>query len=273
MRVGIRQFKTLPNILTRKLYLSSDFVKKPKSMASVISDLFIWRSNNLWQTHFELLDIYGLISCDLASSSERNTNIVFFDKNGKFLFEKTLERNAFARNTLYIKALLKESNLSEEKIGEYGTFAVFHFIDQPIESDSLLTDRGYCGYEYNNSHFRGYVHGNFDAIAKSEKKIEHLMGYGKLSRPYNLQHILRGPSTYDIALVNPTNISQKIKIEIEKNGKTSFVNTVLSSGGLSITNIPLLESENARVKVISKMYMARPSIFRYTKESMDVFHG
>lgn len=273
MRVGIRQLKNVPNFIVRKLYLSSDFVMKPKSTTSVISDLFIWRSNKLWKTHFELLDIYGLIACDLPNSPKRVTTIIFFNKDGQFLFKRIIEGNDFARNTLYIDKLLQESNIPDKKLGEYGTFAIFHFLDESIGSDSLLTDRGYCGYEFDNSHFRGYVHGNFDAVAYSEQEIKFLMGYGKINRPYNLQHILTGPSTYDIALVNPTDVAQKIKIVLNKNGEKTQVNNILPSGGLSITNIPLLKSESARIKIISKMYMARPSVFRYTNDSMDVFHG
>lgn len=273
MRVHINQFRDLRDQILQKIYFESAFVKKPQSKTSVISDLFIWRSNISWQTYFELLDVYGLISCDLDNSFNRKTNIVFFDKNGELLFKKVLEGNVFARNTLDIQGLLAESNIPITKLGEYGTFAIFHFIDKPIETASLLTDRGYCGYEFNNSQFRGYVHGNFDAVAKTDQELEFLMGYGKFRRPYNLQHILTGPSAYDIALVNPTNISQKIKIVIEKNGIKSFVYNILPSGGLSITNVPLLESESARIKIISRMYMARPSVFRYTNDSMDVFHG
>lgn len=273
MRVRVSQLRSLRDLIVQKMYLDSDFVKKPKSESSVISDLFIWRSNNSWKTYFELLDIYGLISCDLPGSPERESTIIFFNKDGKYLFEKILRGNDFARNTISINDLLEESRIPTDLLGTYGTFAVFHSIDNLIEANSLLTDRGYCGYEFSKSKFRGYVHGNFDAVTRYDQNFEFLMGYGKFVRPYNLQHILTGPSEYDIALVNPTNTAQKLKVIISKGEEKNVAKLHLPSGGVAITKISLASDQHARVNIVSKMFMARPSVFRYTLNTIDVFHG
>ena len=273
MKIKGHNINDVPNILRRKLYLSSAFVKRPESQNAVISDLFVWRSDKSWDTYFELLDIYGLITCDLDNSTHRDSIFEFFNRDGEFLFEKVISGNNFARNTVFIRNLLDNSGIDKEILGDYGTFSVFHSIDKSIDFESSLTDRGYCGYERSGANFRGYVHGNFDAISKFENKLELLMGYGKLRQSYNLQHILTGPSTYEIALVNPTDKQQSVKVRITTMESEKHEKYLIPSRGLQIIKVNVLDDQTSRVKIISKMFMARPTVFRYTSNSMDVFHG
>jgi hypothetical protein len=257
----------------KKVFLSSDFVARPQSQNAVISDLFVWRSDKFWDTYFELLDVYGLITCDLDSSPERKTIFKFFTKDGGMLFEKIIDGNNFARNTIFIKNLLDNSGIDKQAFGDYGTFSVFHSIDKPLDFGSSLTDRGYCGYKLNGFDFRGYVHGNFDAISRSGNNLELLMGHGKLRQSYNLQHILTGPSTYEIALVNPTDKQQDVKIKITNIKSETYDKYSIPSKGIEIIKVKVLDNQTSRIKIISKMFMARPTVFRYTSNSMDVFHG
>jgi len=273
MKIKGHNITDIPNILRRKLYLSSAFVRRPESQNAVISDLFVWKSDKLWDTYFELLDVYGLITCDLDNSAKRDSTFKFFNRDGELLFEKVISGNNFARNTIHIRNLLDNSGIDEQTLGEYGTFSVFHSIDKSIDFESSLTDRGYCGYERSGTNFRGYVHGNFDAISKSENKLELLMGYGKLRQSYNLQHILTGPSTYEIALVNPTDKQQSVKVRITTIESEKHEKYLIPSRGLEIIKVNVLDNQTSRVKIISKMFMARPTVFRYTSNSMDVFHG
>jgi hypothetical protein len=263
----------IPSLLPRKFYLSSSFVKDPVSQSAVISDLFVWRSDKFWDTYFELLDIYGLITCDLDKSIQRDSILKVFDRDGQLLFEKVFSGNNFARNTICIRNLLDNSGIDKQKLGNYGTFSLFHSIDSSIDFGSSLSDRGYCGYERTGTNFRGYVHGNFDAISNADNDLELLMGYGKLSRSYNLQHILTGPSTYEIALVNPTDKQQDVKIKITNMESEIFEKYSIPSRGLQIIKVKVLDNQLSRVKIFSKMFMARPTVFRYTSNSMDVFHG
>ena len=273
MKIKDYNINQIPSLIFRRLYLNSELVKKPSSVKEVVSDLFIWRLDRLFQTYFELLDIYGLISCDLEKSSERSSTFVFFDKNGTYLFEKKISGNDFARNTISITDLLNNSKLNIGHLGGYGTFAVFHSIDKPIGDESSLSDRGYCGYEFLESNFKGYVHGNFDAISRTEDKFEFLMGYGKLKRSYNLQHILTGPSTYELAIVNPTSEVQSIVVKFQSDRQKNMERYQLPLGGVRIVRIKVEKDELIKVKIISKQYMSRPTVFRYDPYSFDVFHG
>jgi|688.fasta_scaffold195179_1 hypothetical protein len=274
MKIKGHDIKEIPLVLSRRIYFQGEFfVKKPTKLEAVISDLFIWRSDNLFQTYFELLDIYGLISCDLDKSSNRSSVFVFFNKNGDYLFEREIFGNDFARNTILIKDLLDREKLDNRQLGDYGTFAVFHSIDKPIDYESSLSDRGYCGYEYLESNFRGYVHGNFDAITRVGNDFELLMGYGRLKRPYNVQHILTGPSAYEIALVNPTDKVQNVLLKVNYSEQKNVEQYQIPSRGVRIIPIKTNRDDKIRVKIVSQMYMARPIVFRHDLNSFDVFHG
>ena len=257
----------------RRLFISSDFVKQPTSKIFGVSDLFVWRNDQKWKTYFELLDVYGLVISDLDSSPDRFVVAAFFDKNGKFLIEKRIELNNFARNTISISDIFSKEENRYNLQQEFGTFAIFHSVDKEIENGAVLTDRGYCGYEFQDSHFRGYVHGNFDAIEITPTGMKLLMGFNKISRFYNLQHILTGPSSYEIALINPTEKSQSVKIFKKGNLSNKTLHKEIKPKGVEIFKLDLAESEVIRLRIKSKMFMARPTVFRTNGASMDVFHG
>jgi hypothetical protein len=266
-------FTRMTNYAYRKLFISSDFVKQPTSKEYGISDLFVWRNDKNWKTYFELLDVYGLIKDDLDCSADRFVIAKFFNKKGELLIENRIKHNHSARNTINIKDIMENAESQSVFRDDFGTFAIFHSVEMDLENDVFLTDRGYCGYELNNSGFRGYVHGNFDAIENSTKGMELLMGFNGIYRNYNLQHILMGPSLYEIALVNPTNSRQNIKISAKGNLKNLNIRKKINPKGIELFNFNLSEGEFLRIRIRSKMYMARPTVFRSTQTSMDVFHG
>jgi hypothetical protein len=266
-------FSGIINYVYRKLFISSDFVKQPTSKHYGISDLFVWRNDDKWKTYFELLDIYGLIKGDLDSSTSRFVVATYFNKKGEMLIEKKIKLNHSARNTISIQEIMEIAESPLMIHDDFGTFAIFHSVDMELENDVFLTDRGYCGYEFNNSRFRGYVHGNFDAVENTPSGTKLLMGFNKISRFYNLQHILTGPSSYEIALVNPTEIIQSVKILAKGNLNNIMLNKQIEPKGVEIFKFDLAESEFLRLRIKSKMFMARPTVFRTSKTSMDVFHG
>mgnify|MGYP006181930213 CR=1 FL=1 len=85
-----------------------------------------------------------------------------------------------------------------------GTFAVFHskVPNNIIQSDSWITERGYVGYRYKNAPLSSYVHGNYDAIAKTINAFELLGGESFLNRVYQLQFLFLPKNIYEIILVN-----------------------------------------------------------------------
>ena len=81
------------------------------------------------------------------------------------------------------------------------------------------------------------------------------------------------PSSYEIALVNPTEKSQSVKIFTKGNLSNKTFHKRIEPKGVEIFKFDLVDSEIIRLRIKSKMIMARPTVFRTSGASMDVFHG
>jgi hypothetical protein len=250
-------------------FLAGGLTKVPSVKESAISDLFIWRKTSEWKTFFELLDINTLINADNEDSGNNSATFVFYDSEGLEIGRENVAINP-GRQTIDINSLIP---------GVYegwGTYACFHdTIPQTLlNSGSFIAERGYSGYEWRNLGARGYVHGNLDAVAKSEKGVEMLGTFWKRNLLYKLQHELTGPAIYEFALVNPTKEIQKIEFLTTGTLSDEVVEVAyLPPRASFIKRVEVKESENFRLAIRSKLYMARPVVFRFQTSSMDVFHG
>ncbi len=253
-----------------RVFLEGGLTRVPSVQKSVISDLFIWRKNEEWQTFFELLDINNLIDANYQQSEDNFATFVFYDKNGIQIGQEKIAVKP-GRQTIDISLLIPETHTG------YGTYACFHGHISPSISDSgsFIAERGYSGYKWKNLGARGYVHGNFDAIAKSHKGIEMLGTAWKGKLVYQLQHELTGPATYELVVVNPCNKTQNVEFNIIKQGVKieSGNKTRLRSRASFVKRVEVKEGEKLRFSITSRMYMARPVVFRLETNSMDVFHG
>ncbi len=90
---------------------------KPTDRNSSVSDLFVWRSSEEWQTFFELIDIGSLFE---ENQSPRYVTLVIFNDNGILINEKKIILSPNKRQILDVSAAIGRSH------GEVGTFAVFH---------------------------------------------------------------------------------------------------------------------------------------------------
>tara|TARA_B100001059_G_C17815251_1_gene574798 strand:+ start:1021 stop:1806 length:786 start_codon:yes stop_codon:yes gene_type:complete len=256
----VNKVKKAPWVLGQKL------TKKPVNKQSVISDLFVWRFCKEWDTYFELIDIAALFGDD----SQHYIDIVFFDEIGNEFYRQLIELNKLCRQVLNISDLMsKLDNIP----GDYGTFAVFHK-QTPIgvsEIASFIAERGYVSYQYKKAPLRSYVHGNLDAI---DDTLTPLSGSSFLNRKYNLQFLLHPNNSYEIALVNTSSSNKKVKFEIVSfSDKVQLKETVI----LKSKQIFLLPLKNLltlrRLVIHSKMIMARPVLFSFHEDKLDVFHG
>jgi len=242
----------------------------PRLSSEVISDLFVWRSDENWQTFFELIDISSLFEDGCAA---RDVRIVFFDPNGQQLLDKRIALNAKKRKSLNVSKIIGQSH------GEHGTFAVFH---EAIPRDvtrigSHLAERGYVSYCYRNAPLKAYVHGNFDAISKTEDGVLQLLGgVSFLSREYHLQHKIESGVIYELCLVNPSQHRQKFLCKLISAANNEVIELSvfeLNPGGAHLFSIQLKDSSEARLIIRSRLIMARPIVFRIFNLNLDVFHG
>jgi len=256
----VKRIKRAPWVLGQEL------TKKPVNKQSVISDLFVWRCNKDWDTYFELIDIAALFGND----SQHYIEIVFFDEIGSEFYRELIELDMLCRQVLNISDLLsKLDNIP----CDYGTFAIFHkqTPSRVSEIASFVAERGYLSYQYKKAPLRSYVHGNLDAI---DDTLTPLSGSSFLNRKYNLQYLLNPNNGYEIALVNTSSSDKKVNFEIASFGHEVQVKKSVT---LKSKQIFLLSIDNlvtlSRLIIQSKMIMARPVLFSFHEDKIDVFHG
>jgi len=242
----------------------------PGDAYSTISDLFVWRSSEVWQTFFELIDIPSLFEDGQGSGQ---VTLMFFDGSGNHIREEKLHLPANCRKTLNISSLVGRTH------GESGTFAIFHSTAPPsvIKLGSFLAERGYVSYCYRAAPLRSYVHGNLDAISRGpDGGLQLLGGTSFLSREFRLQYEFHPGIAYELVVLNPTPLKQRFTCKFISvlSGKVMSVRVViLNPGAIQWVPVAIEESGSVRLIIESRLVMARPLVFRIQNLKLDVFHG
>jgi len=256
----LKKLRKAPWVLGQKL------TRKPVYPESVVSDLFTWRCDNNWNTYFELLDIAKLF----GKNGQHQIDIIFFDDQGEEFHRQVIELSGLSRQLLNISKML---SAIDNVPGYYGTFCVFHkqIPESVTERQSFIVDRGYVSYQYKNGPLRSYIHGNLDAI---DDTMTPLGGGSFFNRRYNPQYLIEPNRSYEIALVNSTSSKKKVEFKIRGfDGKVKIKeNAVLKSKQVFILSIKNLPSYS-RLVIGSKIIMARPILFCFDNDKIDVFHG
>ena len=154
-------------------YKAASMTKIPPADA-VISDLFVLRVEDGWETIFECLQFETLLNP--SEKVDLQTLIFcFYTKTGQFITERKVTLPKEIKTTININQLVEDLTLKED-----GLFAIFHPQKKYWlrQHDSFLAERGYIGYANKKlGAIKGYVHGNLDAIARSDSmKTDLLLG-------------------------------------------------------------------------------------------------
>jgi hypothetical protein len=263
----------LPENVNHFLRKQVSLVRIPDNQNSAVSDLFPFRINNGWETHFELLNLPTLVNPLQQNSVSYRVKFIFFNEQGRQIHEWVTEEIGCFRRSIFLNDLLDGKSNSG-----YGTFACFHenYLPNLISQRAFLAERGYIGYLNKSiSKVKGYVHGNLDAIAKSDDDKLVCLGKSHLKKhEFRLQHQLTGPSTYELGFVNTSKKMEPLSIEIiSELNHTFIIETKIASKGIVWVPHILQEGETARVIIHSKLNLPRPVVFRIADKSFDVFHG
>tara|TARA_B100000963_G_C22535724_1_gene629691 strand:- start:346 stop:1173 length:828 start_codon:yes stop_codon:yes gene_type:complete len=273
-----RKLKNLikKNIPARFLELFSSkavsITKIPKR-GSVISDLFILRCENEWETFFECLDFEKILNAEVKESRQKLL-FCFYSKNGHYIAKKKVKSPSTIKKTLLVNKIANDLGIYKD-----GLFAIFHPQKKQwiARYNSFLAERGYIGYaNQKRGVIKGFVHGNLDAIARSgkEDKDQLLGNYSFFMKEYRLQHNLESSFSYELFLVNPTTKKLTFNLVEKVDGKEKKTALNIPSGGMCKYTKTGEKKEHATTLVIeSKMYLARPLVFKHMPTSFDVFHG
>ena len=248
-------------------------ITKRPIIGSVISDLFPLRIEDGWNTFFELLNYQQILNSEEQNIISGAIEIKFYDKDGIFLKTYKIKNITRLKYTLNLKEIANQLGINHD-----GVFAVFHQNEIPwiSERNSFLAERGYIGFENKElGNIKSFIHGNLDAISQQKNSKEILLGTSSfLNKEYHLQHELSYNFEYELFWVNSTNRSKQFEI-IELRGieKKSTIFKIPAGGIKSLIIGQNNKQEKTRVIIISKLYIARPVIFKYMDSSFDVFHG
>ena len=265
--------KNIPSRYIELITNKGIILTKIPNGSAVISDFFVLRVEQEWETYFECLQFQSLLNAEV----NEQTNIVhfvFYNQNGDYVGEKEVKIETTLKTTLDVNKIAAELGIKKD-----GLFAVFHTHKENWlnKFKSYLAERGYVGYaNKKQGPIKAFVHGNLDAIAKYHDKSEYqLLGnYSYLEKEFFLQHDLNPNNTYELYLVNPTNKTQEFLI-LEKNKKNpNTISFSLPPRG-SYKYVRTVDKKEKKVNIIikSKLYLARPVVFKIMPKAFDVFHG
>lgn len=252
----------------RALHAPRGLTLTPQNRQAVISDLFLWRRDEGWETYFELLDVFSLIEPD-GVFGQRSVDLAIFDRSGALLIRESIEVSPGRRQSVHVSDLVPETG------GDYGTFACFHSGLGPSfgETGVFLAERGYSGYARRDDGPRSYVHGNLDAVAEDDAGSTQLGASGLIRSTYRLQLVVEPGALFELALVNPTSRRQHLSV-IEDFGREQDVQSIrLDPRESAVVRLGTRGAEPSRVAVRSRLPMARPVVFYRSGEAFDVFHG
>jgi hypothetical protein len=259
----------IAQLLETFMLRGSEISRRLAGDSVVLSDLFIWRENDVWHTHFELFDLLSLFE-DRALTESVIVEIVLFSSNGIELRRKQLNVSPRKRYQIKIKDIVTSTD------GPFGTFCVLHSETPGLvrQSHAYLAERGYVGYQKHNTSFISYVHGNYDAIAGVISGSLKKLGSRTLSsNSYHPQYIFEKGESYELFLVNTSRYELVYYAELQSvESRRNETKTIrLKSGGIGVFELSPKEDTVAAIK--SKQALARPIIFKHQGESFSVFHG
>ena len=241
----------------------------PHNICATVSDLFVWRNSDEWETYFELINMLTLFPGQ--EGSEDQVTLVFFDAFGQAFLDKTISITSGRRQTVALSEIIGKDS------GFFGTFAVFHAQTPTCLQliGSHLAERGYVSYRYRGAPLRSYVHGNIDAITRlPNDRLQMLGGHSLRRREYNLQLSIVTEHYYELGIVNTTAKKHIIRVKsLTLSGEMLCVQTIkLTPRGCHLFRIAA-ESAQQRIVISSHLVMARPLVFQIWDQKMDVFHG
>lgn len=230
----------------------------PYHKQHLASDLFIWRTDDNFETLFNASDIlakyYGLKS---------KLFFLFFDNQGKPI------RSLELRFQEGVTSFLIDKNVVNQE--GYGTFCVFNIPLQKHNAPLNVTNRCYIGYGKNKEF--SMVHGNLDAIMITDPYasietisdiIQPAISDVKTKFIYHVQRKFTPNTTISFGFANP--LKRKIKVEV--NNKTI---TIMPRG---CGFIEITESFDNKPHIVrSDFCLARPIIISKNKGFIDCHHG
>jgi hypothetical protein len=243
---------------------------KPFNGLAAISDLFVWRQNDEWETEFELFNITSFVYP--ADMPEERCEMVFFDADGREISRQTLTLAPLERRTLKI------SDYLDGRQG-VGTFSIFHHsaLSPRFEArGSHLTERGYVGYRRKGTKLRSFCHGNLQSLSQApdQKNYSYVAATTQPMR-YHPQLILSDCRRAELIYTNPSSKARALEINFfDHDGhKISDQHIIVPARGVRLVGLDNTDGKIHTFDNKGAIVMWRPVIVKYYDTHFDVMHG
>ena len=255
----------LRNLFSKKEILTEI---RPWQSNSVVSDLFLWRVDKIWDTEFKLFNISSFIFPD--EEIQEDCEILIFNSYGELIEEKLITLKPMEMKNIKISNFIS--------FGAYGSFSIFHYSNKLNEfalKNSHVTERGYVGYLNKKDDIRSYCHGNLQSLSKIKGgKFKSIVNVKK-SENYYPQLILSDCTDIDLFYSNPSFRSLRIEIDFldKENNLIYKLDDNIKSLGCKKFKIKNTKYKIHTFRNNGKILMWRPIIFKNYKTHFDVMHG
>ena len=221
---------------------------------ATVSDAFAWRTDNNFITKFKYSDILNIFYKIKNSWVE----IHFYNKRGELIKKEKYDNLKISNEIIITKEFL-------EGLEDYGTFYIYHFTNENIEKNNIISNRCYLGYSQNNK-LASFVHGN--TLAKFKKisgknviNADIVKNTLFKNHTYKIQKYFEGFDKNELFFSNPT--SEVVKFSV--NNQNYKLNDNCSK---------LIDVSNKNIiSIKSNCLFLRPTVFSYKDEYLDVHHA
>ena len=219
-----------------------------------VSDAFAWRTDNNLVTRFKYSDILNIFYKIKNSWVE----IHFYNKKGELIKKEKYDNLKISNEIIITKEFL-------EGVEDYGTFYIYHFTNENIEENNIISNRCYLGYSQNNK-LTSFVHGN--TLAKFKKisgknviNADIVKNTLFKNHTYKIQKYFKGFDKNELFFSNPTSEVVKFSVNNQNYKLNDNCSKLIDVSGKNIISIK------------SNCLFLRPTIFSYKDEYLDVHHA
>ena len=219
-----------------------------------VSDAFAWRTDNNLVTRFKYSDILNIFYKIKNSWVE----IHFYNKKGELIKKEKYDNLKISNEIIITKEFL-------EGVEDYGTFYIYHFTNENIEENNIISNRCYLGYSQNNK-LTSFVHGN--TLAKFKKisgknviNADIVKNTLFKNHTYKIQKYFKGFDKNELFFSNPTSEVVKFSVNNQNYKLNDNCSKLIDVSGKNIISIK------------SNCLFLRPTVFSYKNEYLDVHHA
>ena len=219
-----------------------------------VSDAFFWRTDSNYKTLFKFTNLLNFFYKDKESQIE----IIFYDKNNKFIKKITKENVLFSDQLLIDKFFL-------DGVEDYGVFYIYHHSKDKILENEIISNRCYLSYSHNDNLY-SVVHGNnlVNYFINKTDTLGHDITKASLlnNQIYKIQKFFDDFDKTQLFFTNP--ITEKINF---------FVNNKSFKLGGNCSIIIDIKNNEDTIIVKSNCAHLRPVVFNYKDDFIDVHHS